>query len=290
MQLVLAIISASLFSITVVGQPSNQSTNEANCANYLVRYADSAKIQSPSFLLDIVATRGRLFYFGATHSSDPGHAQFGEIEKAWAEVKPTLAFYEGPNRPISTDREETIKQAGESGFVRYLATRDGIPFRSLEPSPQEEAAHILKQYSPEQVMLFYVLREAVRLRDRRQLADEELKKAVAQLLAQASQMPGFENVAPNLDALAATYHKYWSSPADWWQAPAAWFDPGKTSAETGGRFTNDINRLSSEYRDLNMYQVLSKAVREGNRVFAVVGRNHVPMQEQALRCDLKPRP
>ena len=36
-----------------------------------------------------------------------------------------------------------------------------------------------------------------------------------------------------------------------------------------------------------MYKVLTKAVREGNRVFAVVGRNHIPMQEPALRCTLK---
>ena len=100
-------------------------------------------------------------------------------------------------------------------------------------------------------------------------------------------MKGFETVIPNIEALDVAYRKYWSEPAQWWLAPAQWFAPGKSSAETGGRFTNEINTMSSEYRDLHMYRVLAKAALEGNRVFAVVGRNHVPMQEPALRCALK---
>lgn len=290
MNRILAVIVLCFASVTAFTQPSAGKGPDADCSSKIVPYADWAKVQSPNFLLDLVTPSGRLYYFGAEHSADPAHTQFAEIENAWAKVKPTIAFYEGPNRPISTNREETIKQTGESGFVRYLATRDGISFRSLEPSPQEEAAHILTKYSPEQVMLFYVLRETARLRDRRKLTDEELKKAVAQLLTQAAKMPGFENVIPNIDALAVAYRKYWTTPADWWQAPAQWFDPGRTAAETGGRFTNEINRMSSEFRDLHMYRVLSKAAQEGNRVFAVVGRNHVPMQEEALRCALKVQP
>lgn len=270
--------------IAIAQQQSSPAGLDARCSQKLVSYVDWPKVQNPKFLLDITSPRGRLYYFGAQHSADPAHSQFAEIEKIWGEVKPTMAFYEGPNRPIAATAEETIKLAGESGFVRFLATRGNIPFVSLEPSPAEEAAYIMKKYSPEQVMLFYVLRETTRLRDRRKLSEEELKKAVAQLLGQASRMKGFENVIPNIDALDAAYRKYWSVPAEWWQAPAAWFDPLRSSAETGGRFTNEINAMSSEYRNLHMYRVLAKAVVEGNRVFAVVGRNHVPMQEPALRC------
>jgi hypothetical protein len=36
-----------------------------------------------------------------------------------------------------------------------------------------------------------------------------------------------------------------------------------------------------------MYTVLSRAVIEGKKVFAVVGRNHVATQADALRCALK---
>jgi hypothetical protein len=288
MKLTLTLLLLSLAPSAAWGQePAAPAALDNRCSEKLVGYADWPKVQNPNYLLDLVTAGGRLYYFGAEHSSDPTHTQFPEIEKAWNNVKPTIAFYEGPNRPIAATAEETIKQAGESGLVRFLAARDRIPFVSLEPSPQDEAAFIMKQYSPEQVLLFYVLRETARLRDRRNMPEEELKKTIAQLLERASKMKGVEGAIPNLEALKAAYRKYWTEPAQWWQAPSKWFDPGRTSAETGGKFTNEINRLSSAYRDLHMYQSLSKAVLDGNRVFAVVGRNHVPMQEPALRCTLK---
>ena len=50
-----------------------------------------------------------------------------------------------------------------------------------------------------------------------------------------------------------------------------------------------INRASSEFRNRHMYAVLAGAARSGERVFAVVGRNHVPMQAPALACALAAR-
>lgn len=260
----------------------------ARCAEKLIPYGEWNREKNPIRRVDLVtSSKARLYYFPAGHSSDPADPQFREIEKAWSEVKPTIAFYEGPNRPIAETRDETIKQTGESGFVRFLATRDGIQIGRLEPSPQDEANYILQKFSPEQVKLFYVLREAQRLRERRKLPEAELRAEIAQLLKRASQIQGIRSVINNLDELDAAYRRYWKSPEQWWQAPSAWFDPLNSSANTGGVFTNEINRMSSEYRNRHMYEVLAKAALEGKRVFAVVGGNHVPMQEPALRCALK---
>jgi hypothetical protein len=258
------------------------------CAEKLIPYGEWDGVKNPIRRQDLISSsKGRLYYFPAGHSADPADPQFREIEEAWSKVKPTIAFYEGPNRPIAATRDETIRQAGESGFVRFLATRDGIQFVTLEPSPQDEANHILRKFTAEQVKLFYVLREAARLRERRKLPETELQAAIARLLERASQIKGIGSVINNLDELDAAYRRYWKSPAYWWQAPSAWFDPLQSSANTGGIFTNEINRMSSEYRNRHMYEVLAKAALEGKRVFAVVGGNHVPMQEPALRCALK---
>jgi hypothetical protein len=264
------------------------SNSLAQCSEKLVPYAEESKIKTPVFSLDLASpAKGRLYYFGAEHSSEPGNPQFAEIEKSWNAVKPTVAFYEGPNRPIAATRDETIKQTGESGFVRFLAARDGVPIMSLEPSPQDEVKFILKKFSLEQTALFFILREAARLRERRKMSEPEIRAAITQLLARAAQAKIFESPFANLDDLDAAYKRHWKNPAEWWQAPSAWFDPLKSSAETGGIFTNEINQMSSGYRNLNMYTVLSTAALEGKKVFAVVGRNHVPMQAEALRCALK---
>jgi hypothetical protein len=260
----------------------------ARCSEKLIPYDKWDRVKNPIRRLDLASSsKGRLYYFPAGHSSDPADPQFRQIELAWTEVKPTIAFYEGPNRPIAATRDETIKQTGESGFVRFMATRDGIEIARLEPSPQEEANFILQKFSPEQVKLFYVLRETSRLRERRKLPEPELRAAIAQLLERASQIKGIGSVLNNLDELDAAYRRYWKSSEHWWQAPSAWFDPLNSSANTGGIFTNEINKMSSEYRNRHMYEVLARAALEGKRVFAVVGGNHVPMQELALRCALQ---
>jgi hypothetical protein len=286
--IVAALMLLTLAPAQTQAQQAAASTSLARCSEKLVPYSEWSNVKTPVFSLDLASpAKGRLYYFGAEHSSDPSNPQFAEIEKSWNAVKPTVAFYEGPNRPIAATREETIKQAGESGFVRFLAARDGVPLMSLEPSPQDEVKYILKKFSLEQTALFFILREAARLRERRKMSEPEIRAAITQLLARAAQAKILESPFTNLDEVEAAYKRHWKNPSEWWQAPMAWFDPLKSSAETGGIFTNDINQMSSGYRNVNMYTVLSTAALEGKKVFAVVGRNHVPMQAEALRCALK---
>lgn len=290
MKKILTLVTVLAFAPQLtLAQPTPDGANAPKpCEQRLVSYADWPSLKDPEFSIDLAeASGGRLFYYGARHSTDPTDPQFDEIERAWNATKPNVAFYEGPNRHVPASREEAVKQTGESGFVRYLAARDGVSVVSLEPSPQEESEFVSKQYPADQVELFYVLREAARLRERRGLKGEELKQAVGKMLERVAAMTGGKAAFTTLEGLDAAYRRYWTTPADWREAPQDWFDPLKTSAQTGGKFTNDINRLSSEYRNLHMYAALSKAVLEGKRVFAVVGRNHVPMQAAALRCALK---
>jgi hypothetical protein len=285
----IAIILLSFLFVSVNAQTSKQETAlPTQCAGKLVAYDKWEKLKNPLFLLELPANSGgKLFYYGAAHSTDLNHKQFREIEEAWTKTKPEIAFYEGPNRPIFDSRDETIQKTGESGFVRFLAKRDNVPFVTLEPSPTEEFKFIQQKYSFEQTMLFFILRETARLRERQNLPEDKLKQAVSQLLQRARKIEGLENIPADLSEIEAAYKRYWTTPANWWEAPQAWFDPLKKSKDTGGIFTNEINKRSSEFRNLYMYQSLAKKVLEGKRVFAVVGRNHVPMQALALKCALK---
>jgi hypothetical protein len=229
---------------------------------------------------------GRLTYLPAEHSRDPAHPQLAGIERAWNDLHPTLAFYEGPNRPIADSAEATVRQAGESGFVRFLAQRDGVKLARLEPPPQDEAASVRERFGAERTELFYLLREAAQQRERRGASPEALKASMAQLIPRLAALPGMQPVIRSVDDLQAAYARHWTSPANWWEAPMAWFDPLKDGKDTGGVFTNDVNRASSAFRNVHMVRVLSQAVRDGQRVIAVVGGNHVPLQEAALRCEI----
>lgn len=277
-----------LAAFVVPAALSAQSSSAGACAERVVGFADRPGLASPEYSLDVApAGGGRLVYVGAAHSSDPAHPQFARIEAEWGRVKPTVVFYEGPARAEGATAEETIRQFGESGFVRYLAKRGGARIERLEPDPRAEAAWVLRSFPAEQVKLFYLLREVSRLRERRGLSEAQLRGAAAQMLQQtASLFPEFAGVIGTVEELDAAYRRHWSEPAGWWEAPARWFDPARTSAETGGVFTNEINRASSEFRDRHMYEAVLREVKNGERVLAVVGRDHVAAQAPALRCAL----
>ncbi|MGE5497925.1 MAG: hypothetical protein ACM3Q2_07645 [Syntrophothermus sp.] len=275
------------FFLTLTLAPFNLfGQDTAGCADKLIKYNEYKEAADENYFLKINHMNGAaLLYFGAQHSDNPADIQFGEIRKAYMDFKPEVVFYEGPRRPLGRDEEETIKLFGESGFIRFLAQRDSIPVESLEPNPVNELKFMLKKFTPEQAVLFYVLREASRLRERKNASPEEIKENIAQLF---SRLPRFEGLTiKNIEELEKAYNKYWKEPAMWYDAPSRWFDPLKTSKETGGIFTNELNAESSHYRNVHMYEILTKTVKDGKRVFAVVGRNHVPMQREALKCALQ---
>lgn len=253
------------------------------CTDRLVPY--STTIARPEYQLTLATGAGQLTYIGARHASDPLDPQFAEIEKQWNAQRPDIAFYEGPNRPVPGDRIDAIRQTGESGFVRWLAARDGVALGRLEPDPKDETAYLLQHFTPEQVGLFFTLREAARLRERRNMGEAEIARAIDGLLERAAAMGLGAIPFRTSSDVAQAYRRYWQEPAQWWQAPSRWFDPKATSTQTGGIFTNEVNARSSTFRNSHMVDRLSAAARKG-KVFAVVGRDHVAHQAEALRCVL----
>jgi hypothetical protein len=240
-------------------------------------------LPASAFAAGTTCSAPNLTYFGAQHATDPAHPQFAEIERLWNASKPAVAFFEGPNRPLPATRDEVIRQTGESGLVRFLATRDNVPFHSLEPAPLDEVDHVLKSFSIEKVGLFYTLREASRLRERQGMNEQQITERIDQMLKRLPKIGNTDNPFKTSADVAAAYGKYWTQPAAWWQAPKEWFDPMKPSAATGGIFTNEINALSSGYRDIHMIGKLA-AAKANAKVFAVVGRNHALAQAASLHC------
>lgn len=257
-----------------------------HCAERLRAYSEWSLGAAGRSRLDLATSSGgSLTYLGAVHSLDVGHLQFARIEEVFAEVEPTLVFYEGHDWAIASSREEAIREFGESGFLRFLAAARGIPAYSLEPSARYEVGHLSERFAPEQVQLFFLLRDAARLRDRQGLTEREIRLALEEALARPK--PGLRTPIRTLDDLEETFWRYWRYPSRWWEVPSAWFNPFLTSARTGGLFTNEVARASGELRDRHMYGALARAVLDGHAVVAVVGRDHLPMQAPALRCALE---
>jgi hypothetical protein len=239
------------------------------------------EICSP-YPLQLTAGRGELFYFGVEHTACPSHPQLIQLEQAWSAFHPDIAFSEGGVWPLTPNRDEAISNFGEGGLLRFLAHRDSVPIFSLEPSRIEEVLKLRREFEAEEIKIFYVLRQAVQYR--RGHKEASLDDYTAEVLQELSQVIGLEDLPRNLVELENSCHRHFPDLKDWRQAPAEWFDP-----TLDGSIMNRISRAVSLIRDVYMVKLLTEEVKQGRRVFAVVGYSHVVMQENALRQGLGER-
>ena len=235
------------------------------------------------YILKLPAAKGRLLYFGAKHVFGPNDPQLAQIEKLWVKLKPEIAFFEGADPgsipPAVKSREEV---RSESSFVLFLATREKVPARTLEPARGDEIALLLKRYSPEEVKVFYVLRQIPQFRSGTH--SESVETYTENVLGGLSLRPELKGVPRTIAELQTSSAHLFPQLADWRDVPQAWFDPVPSPPPT---YLNDMSRQLSEFRDRHMLTLLADQMAQGKRVFAVVGASHVVMQEGALRSVIK---
>ena len=230
------------------------------------------------YIVELNIGKGTLFYFGSRHIFDSKDPQIAQIQKLWKEFRPTAAYYESTGTSLSKTVEEAVSTSGEPGLLRFLATRDKVPYFSLEPNRKDEVAMMLETFTPEQIKVFFVLRQVPQFTDRK--SGEKIDNFMTTFLKNVSYIPGLETAPPNTIA-ELDKASLWLSPQlkDWRTADRSWSNPAATKA-----YTNLIARMSSEFRDTYMIKLLIEKAKQGERIFAVVGGSHVVMQEPALKA------
>jgi hypothetical protein len=262
------------------------SQENEECLNLILSISDWKETPMTKWDYQKDGKSAALLYQGAEHLDDPRHNQFEKIRTRFEKFKPAVVFFEGPDRGIASSDTATIRQFGESGYARWLAKQAGLPVLTLEPSFADLYGYLLSKYPQEQVDLYMYMRETSRLFHRKKMNKEQVMKVITQMMETVPAMT-VENkpLLVSLPMVETAYKKYFTSSIEWWQVPQNFFDPAKTGSTA--HFTNELAALSSAYRNISMVQKLAEQVNAGKRVFAVVGKNHVPLQAAALDCAIK---
>jgi hypothetical protein len=203
------------------------------------------------YLLQLKSGAGELLYFGVGHVYRLDDPQVAEIERRFAEFRPTLVLNESQTPPVEATRELAVTRYGEPGLVSFLAAKH-------------------------KVMVFYVLRRVSE--NNKKTSPRPADELVQQALDATAKAPGFESLPKTVAEFEASVKRLLPSVADWRTVKSTVFDPNPAL----GLYTNDLAYASSQYRDRYMVKLLADEVR-GARVFAVVGASHVVMQERALK-------
>jgi hypothetical protein len=248
----------------------------------ILSHAEYADVEHGTpYVLRFARGRGALLFFGAAHIHEPGDPQVERIAALWAEFRPTLAFNEGGDPQVEASAAAAVARFGESGLVRFLARRDGVPAASIEPSMRAQVEALRTSgFNDEQILVFFVLRQMPQHRARAGVPMDEAR--LAEVLRHFHDTTGISTPA-TADELASACARLLPPLPHWSEAPAAWFDPVFTRPPA---FTNAANRRVSEVRDEWTVELLTDRVRRGERVFATMGASHVVMQAPALRARL----
>lgn len=263
--LILLLISISSFSCS--------SFNHGNLLTWQ-EYIQHPRIGP--YILELDKKPGSLFYYGAFHKVDPKDPQFKDIEQKWEQFRPTCAFCEGRIWPLEESRAQAIRSYGEQGLITFLAARDGIPVKCIDPSISEQIRHLRNKYPPHQVKIYFILRQAninkMLRRKEKNLDDARL------LLNKMERFGGSRYFPATLVEFEHMVSQLFPELDNWQNISYSYFQ----SKEIGG-FLADIHQKLIEYRDLTMVKKVTKALKKGERVFAVVGRSHVFKQQDILR-------
>lgn len=217
---------------------------------------------------------GELLYIGVHHTQNPDNPQIARILEEWRAFNPTFALAEGRLGRYWGGFDGAVKTFGEAGAVFVLANDNDVPIYSLEPTLDAELAFVLREWRPDRVAMFYVLRGTLS-----QPAGEEREREAADLVTKRTAWPGLEGSLRNVEHLDSLYRAELAALPDWREAPGEILWPGRDDS-----YLNGIATTVNRFRDEHMVNLLRLLLDRGERVFAVVGNSHVVMQAPALRA------
>ncbi|WP_158913140.1 hypothetical protein [Caulobacter sp. S45] len=233
-------------------------------------------------------SHGTLLYYGAVHARPPGDPQYTDIQSEFAKIKPQLVFFEGPWVAPQGINLYQAELRGESDFLQLIARRSGVQARSLDADEPNVFRHLIDKFGPERVEIFFVLRSVAQQTALKNVHDYDAHvRQTESFIEYESTVYSDIGIAPpaaNLTQFAQLFEKYWPG-KQWAAADIAWFSPLAVASDSpeAAEF-HAINREENMLRNREMYYLLGRELIMGQKVLAVVGRNHVPLQAPALAC------
>lgn len=222
------------------------------------------------FVLDIRQGKGEVMYFGIQHTHDPLDKQFAILKRLIASENPELILNEDITPSAQPFFAESVKRDGERGALAYWANQRYVPMVSIDMSWINEANQLAKSIPKDQIKMFYFLRGFREDIQRDSNVDRVALQELQHLQNEGITWP------PNTIADVDKSWKKLGIKGDWRKPQERWITP------LGSSPLNVVSRKSSDLRDEHMIDVLSKYLKEGKRVLAVVGGTHVITQEPAL--------
>ena len=224
-----------------------------------------------------------LFWFDGIHCSDPSHRMFRDIENEFDKFVPDCVLVEGGNNIDSSDGENAILNGGEPRYVAYLGYRHNVPVFDIEPSDEQQFRFLLSKYEAGEILAMYLIRQIYQLH--RELKDDPRNKVdfYRYFIGFINQMKlnGFpiDDVSPQtIDNSLRPYFSLKITEDNWYS-----LDVGSIIYfnRTPNRI-HDIWKDVTNYRDDHCVSLIEDLSKKYNRIFVMMGGDHIRAQKDRL--------
>lgn len=223
------------------------------------------------------AAGGEAYIMGVAHTNDIESIDLDSVQIYWKNTDPTFALVEGRLGFLFSWFQDPVQKYGEGGLVSRLAKKKGIPLYSWEPSRDQQIELLMKEFSVEQIAMFYSLRPYFGMSRNRTVQEPE--KKLQDLIDSRTDYEHIRGVYESWEDLDRQWKKDFPN-LDW-----------RTHSSSLGYWPDgylfDIWNRTNLIRDEHLIRIIYEKVNEGERVFVTMGASHAPRIEQALKSLLE---
>lgn len=251
-----------------------------------IDYLTVGKIAStlgPPYIIDLRKDEKQLVLIGCSHTRDTTSKEFDVIALYFQSLQPQIAFNEGGQVPDSihyNNRNESIVDKGETGFLKYLCDQQGIRMMNGDFTESDEFPVMLTRHPKEEVQLYYTIERFIWPYMNGFEGDIPLEEAYDNFIHHYLTKNEFPltDEEKTFDYFKKLYQKHIGKAFD-----VATVDIEKFDFTTdNGKFC-EIGRTSKEIRDDVLLSKIEEAFNQYDRIFVTFGGAHAIAIEPALR-------
>lgn len=218
---------------------------------------------------------GSALICGVSHTKDVNNPELDALREKWKAFNPDIALVEGRVGNLFTWFQDPVEELGEGGLVTAMANRKGIDLYSWEPRREYELDILIKEFSAEELAMFYTFRPY--FGNMRYGKYDDPEAALQDYLDSRTDYPQIEGVFESWEEMDAKWKKDFPG--------IEWRDYGAGKGYPEG-YLHEIWNRSNLIRDEHMLMATVELVRKGHRVFVTMGASHAPRIEKCLKAAL----
>lgn len=246
----------------------------------------------PPFKIHFVEREKEVLFYGSAHSNNISNPMFADIEGTFNHFRPEVVLIEGgyANRLFNTKEQAAVN--GEMAFVNFLASTASTPTFDIEPNSAYVDSILLSHFSSNLIFTMYILRQTYQYQAQSKQNDIDFVGEIMNYANIITDNGRFEFESPlRFENIYKIVEEESGIVITW----DNWSDKTlevRRYLYNRARIRNPVQSVHHtvvEIRDEYAISLIVNKVEENDRVFVIMGNQHLLNQQKRLREELKNR-